>query len=137
MLVGLNENVEGEIIGYPFITKDSGEREKHSSGAVRDVRTGKGRYDLITPIMLKRLAQLYERGAIKYGENNWTKGMPLSRYFDSAIRHAYNHLEGMRDEDHLVAAIWNLTAMVHTKEMIDRGILPKELDDLPNFMEKK
>lgn len=53
-----------------FILKDSGEREKFDSGMVRDQRTGKGRFDLISPIALRRLAVIYEKGAIKYESRN-------------------------------------------------------------------
>lgn len=120
-----------------FVTKDSGKRETHSTGAVRDVRTGKGRYDLINPIPLLRLAQLYERGAIKYGDHNWTKGMPISRYIDSAERHLNNYKEGDRTEDHVAAVAWNSFAIMFTEVMIERGLLPKELNDMPNYLPKK
>lgn len=60
--------------------------------------------------------------------------MPLSRFLDSAIRHLYKHLEGHRDEDHLAAAMWNLHGMIHTEEMVGRGLLPAELNDLPNYL---
>lgn len=113
--------------------KDSGEREKHSSGAVRDIRLGKGRYDLISPIALKRVAGIYERGAVKYEDRNWEKGMAICRYLDSAIRHIFENLEGLRDEDHLGQAAWNLLAAIHTEEMISRGLMPKEFDDRQNY----
>lgn len=99
-----------------YITKDSGIREQFSTGSVRDTRVGKGRYDLITPIGLRRLAQLYERGAIKYGDNNWQKGQPVSRFVDSAIRHMFNYLEGDKSEDHLAACAWNCFAVMHMEE---------------------
>jgi hypothetical protein len=66
---------------------DSGKREEYSSGAVRDVATGKGRFDLLPPHALMRLAQLYEVGATKYAARNWEKGIPLDRFIDSAFRH--------------------------------------------------
>lgn len=49
-----------------FLVKDSGRREEFTGGAVRDVREGKGRYDLISPIAMRRLALVYEKGANKY-----------------------------------------------------------------------
>lgn len=49
----------------------------------------------------------------------------------------YKYLEGYRDEDHLGAAMWNIHSLIHTEEVIDRGILPKELDDLPNYWPKQ
>jgi hypothetical protein len=117
--------------------KDSGKRQEFKTGSVRDTNIGKGRYDLISPLMLQRLAKHFENGAVKYGDRNWEKGQPLSRYFDSAIRHLYKHLEGQRDEDHLAAAIWNVGAMIHTEELIERELLPKELNDLPNYLEQE
>jgi len=117
--------------------KDSGKRQEFKTGSVRDTNIGKGRYDLISPLMLQRLAKHFENGAVKYGDRNWEKGQPLSRYFDSAVRHLYKHLEGQRDEDHLAAAIWNVGAMIHTEELIERGLLPKELNDLPNYQKKE
>lgn len=111
--------------------KDSGERQEFETGSVRDTQEGKGRYDLITPIGLKRLAVHYENGAKKYGDRNWEKGQPLARYLESAIRHLYTFLEGHRDEDHLAAAAWNILSCIHTEERIRQGLLPEELNDLP------
>ncbi len=112
------------------LIKDSGKRENFKTGSRRDTREGKGRYDLLPPRAMKLLARHFEEGAKKYGDNNWLKGQPLSRYMDSGMRHAFNHLQGMRDEPHLIAAIWNFIALVETQERIKEGLLPKELNDL-------
>jgi hypothetical protein len=117
--------------------KDSGKRQEFKTGSVRDTSEGKGRYDLISPISLSRLAKHFENGAVKYGDRNWEKGQPMCRYLDSAIRHIYKHLEGMRDEDHLAAAAWNVLGAIHTEEMIERGLLPKELDNRPDYIKKE
>lgn len=109
---------------------DSGAREDFSTGSRRDTRDGKGRFDLITPVGLKRLAVHYENGAKKYGDRNWEKGQPVSRYLDSGIRHFYAYLGGDRSEDHLAAAAWNALAAIHTIEKCAAGELPRELDDL-------
>lgn len=120
-----------------YITKDSGKREKHKTGAVRDIRSGKGRYDLISPLAVNRVAGVYERGSIKYNDRNWEKGMPIGRYLDSALRHTFQYIEGKRDEDHLAQACWNLMSAIHTEEMIDRGIYPKEYYDMPDYTKKR
>jgi hypothetical protein len=117
-----------------FVTKDSGQRLDYATGARRDVTTGKGRYDLLPVVAIRRLAQVYERGAAKYDARNWEKGIPLSRFMDSALRHLMQHLEGKRDEDHLGHAAFNVLGLVHTEEMIRRGLLPAELNDLPTYM---
>jgi hypothetical protein len=111
--------------------KDSGERRDFATGARRDIRDGKGRFDLLPCKALRRMARHFEKGAVKYGIRNWEKGMPLSDYMDSALRHAFAHLEGKRDEDHAAAAAWNLLCFLDTEERIAEGTLPKELDDMP------
>lgn len=117
--------------------KDSGERRKFGTGAVRDMALGKGRYDLISPLAIKRLAKHFQNGAIKYGDRNWEQGIPLNSYLDSAIRHLFNYLEGMRDEDHLAACLWNVSALIHMEEMIERGFMSKNLNNLPNYTIKE
>ena len=116
-----------------FITKDSGQREQHHTGAVRDVRGGKGRFDLLPTRSIRRLAGVYERGALKYSARNWEKGMPLSRYMDSALRHLFQYLEGQRDEDHLAQAAFNILAVIDHEERMQAGLLPATLNDLPQL----
>ncbi len=50
--------------------KDSGERQEFDTGARRDTQDGKVLYGLIPPYPLKRLAQHYTNGAVKYGDIN-------------------------------------------------------------------
>lgn len=110
--------------------KDSGEREEWATGSRRDTRKGKGRFDLIPFYPLLRLAQHYENGAVKYGDRNWEKGQPLSRYRDSAVRHVLLWNSGAMDEDHASAAVWNIFGFLWTQEQIRLGKLPKELNDV-------
>jgi len=81
--------------------------------------------------VMRRLAKHYENGAKKYSANNWRKGQPISRYYDSSMRHLWATIDGKTDEDHPVALLWNLIAIIQTKIDVDRGLLPKELDDYP------
>lgn len=111
--------------------KDSGARESFPTGSVRDTRAGKGRYDLLPTRALRRVARHFEAGAAKYGDRNWEKGQPISRYLDSALRHTFNHLEGKQDEDHLAAAAWNILAAIETGERVQAGLLKQSLNDLP------
>jgi len=97
--------------------KDSGSRREFPTGSVRDIRTGKGRFDLIPPLALERLARHYENGAVKYGDRNWERGQPISSYVDSMLRHCQNFLAGDRSEDHLSAVSWNAFAIIFTEEM--------------------
>ena len=97
--------------------KDSGDRTEFSSGAVRDMHgSDKGRFDLLPMCVLMRLAQHYSKGCAKYGERNWEKGIPAHSYADSAFRHMVKYMDGWDDEDHLIAAIWNLCGLAWTEE---------------------
>jgi hypothetical protein len=117
-----------------FELKDSGKRQEYETGARRDTTDGKGRYDLLQVLALRRVAVVLQRGATKYSARNWEKGIPLSRFVDSALRHLMQYLEGRRDEDHAAQAAWNILGLIHTEEMIERGLLPASLNDLPNYM---
>lgn len=117
--------------------KDSGTRQKFKTGAVRDAQRGKGRYDLLPTRAIRRLAEHYENGAVKYGDNNWLKGIPLKRMIDSAIRHLFKALEGQIDEDHLIACAWNVLGIIEIQERIEEGLLPKSLDNLPKKKKEK
>ncbi len=111
--------------------KDSGERQEFSTGSRRDTDTGKPRLDLIPPLWLRRLGTHLGNGAVKYGDSNWQKGQPLSRYYASGMRHMLAWFEGQEDEDHFAAAAWNTLAAMWTLEEIRAGRLPIELDDRP------
>jgi hypothetical protein len=111
-----------------YTTKDSGKRETFDTGSQRDTQEGKGRYDLIPWLAIKRWAIKMEQGAERYGERNWEKGQPLARYYNSAIRHMSQWFDGQKDEDHLAAALFNIGAAMWTEEQIFLGRLPKELD---------
>lgn len=109
---------------------DSGQREQFSTGSQRDSQAGKGRFDLIPFLPIERLAQHFENGAAKYDDDNWKKGQPLKQYVNSAMRHLYKISEGMTDEDHAAAVMWNMAALIWTKDAIDRGALPADLDNI-------
>lgn len=109
---------------------DSGERTEFESGAVRDIHEGKGRFDLLPMCVLMRLARHYEAGSMKYGDRNWEKGIPCHSFADSAMRHFVKYMDGWTDEDHLIAAIWNLCGLAWTEEK------HPELIDIPSRKEK-
>lgn len=96
-----------------WVTLDSGERTDYPSGMRRDTDTGKPRYDLIPRPMLTRLAGLYARGAVKYGDSNWMLAdstAEVDRFKASAFRHFMQWLEGDVDEDHASAVVFNIFA---------------------------
>ena len=150
---------------------DSGDRTEFETGAVRDMRKGKGRCDLMaldvvalfmrdnnvfnelemfqasgdvnclyrcldnfSPYwddgktkssereiimqrrctMLLEVAKHFEEGALKYGDNNWRKGIPVRCYIDSAVRHYLKFLRGDTDEPHDRAFCWNILCYIWT-----------------------
>lgn len=125
--------IEGHRHHRRWETKDGGSRHTYDTGAMKEERSGKGRYDLLSPLAVGRIAGVYERGASKYDDRNWEQGIPLSRLLDSALRHLFQYLEGRQDEDHLAQAAWNIMALLHTEEMVNRDRLPVSLNDLPEY----
>lgn len=112
---------------------DSGERTTYAEGsAQREPAIGKGRPDLISPYGLSRLSKWYELGANKYGDRNWEKGMPYSRYMAAMFRHMLAFMMGKDDEDHLSAIAWNALAIMHHQELGET-----QWDDMPHYEEKR
>ncbi len=103
------------------------------SGAVRRADAQNVRFDLITPIGLRRLAETCAEGALKYGDFNWQRGIPASQMLNHAIRHIYLWLAGDNQEDHLAHAAWNILGVCHFEEVMPEMIdVParKELRDV-------
>ena len=107
--------------------KDSGDRTEFETGAKRDMHAGKGRMDLLPWYGIMEVSKHCEEGALKYGEHNVDKGIPLHSLLDSAARHLAKYMVGMDDEDHLRAACWNLLWALNQRET------RPELDDRFNL----
>lgn len=105
---------------------DSGNRREFETGAVRDMKAGKGDMVSLPNAAILRLSKHYEAGALKYGRWNYTKGIPVSAFMDSALRHIFKYLDGWDDEDHLSAAAFNILGAMEMEEK------HKELIDIPN-----
>ena len=113
---------------------DSGKRQSFGQNmAMRDTADDKPRPDLISPFAEERLGHWLRMGARKYAERNWERGMPYSRCVASLKRHVMKFQQGLNDEDHLAAIMFNSMAIIHYQEMIERGVLPAELNDMPCY----
>lgn len=64
--------------------------------------------------MILDVAKHFEAGAVKYGENNWQKGIPVHCYIDSGIRHYLKMRRGDNDEPHDRAFVWNMLCCIWT-----------------------
>lgn len=109
--------------------KDSGNRTEFVTGAVRDMKKGVGRMDLLPWYGIMEVSKHCEEGAEKYGEHNVDKGIPLHSLCDSAARHLAKFIAGEMDEDHLRAACWNLLWALNQRKT------HPELDDLYSHKE--
>ena len=72
----------------------------------------KREWDEVTAIL--EVSKHFEDGAKKYSPRNWEKGIPLSRYVDSGVRHYLKWLRGDDDEPHDRAFVWNMLCLVWT-----------------------
>lgn len=111
--------------------KDSGERREFDTGAVRDMAEGKGDMASIPWESILRLSKQYEAGAKKYERWNFRKGIPVSSFLDSAMRHLAKYQSGADDEDHLSAACFNILGA-----MLMENTNP-DMQDLPLRKDKK
>ena len=121
----------------PGSMHDSGQRQEFATSAVRDTAEGKPRPDLVSPFAMKRLGRWLALGALKYSERNWEKGIAIGRSFASLCRHVEDYKAGETDEDHMAAVMCNAMFIIHTEEMVRRGVLPAELSDMPDYKTKK
>jgi hypothetical protein len=121
-----------------YTMTDSGKRQQFGKGmAMRDTADDKPRPDLISPFAEERVGHWLRLGAAKYAERNWERGMPFTRCLASLKRHLMKFQQGKRDEDHLAAIIFNAQAIIHYEAMIEAGVLPAELNDMPCYAATK
>lgn len=78
--------------------------------------------DLCT--MILEVSKHFANGALKYGEYNWQKGIPVHCYIDSGVRHYMKWLRGDNDEPHDKAFVWNILCCMWTMKN------KPEMDDL-------
>jgi hypothetical protein len=116
---------------FNSVKDDGGEKKASVTGGLREVASGKGRFDLVPPYPIQRLAKHYENGAVKYGDRNWEKGLELGRFIDSAERHMSQFKDGDRTEDHLAAILWNICGYIWTEREIQESRLPAALSTVP------
>lgn len=82
---------------------------------------GKTRFDLVPIKPLFMLADLYTKGAEKYMDRNWEKGIKYGRLYSAALRHIFKWYGGEKydpedNQHHLTAAVWNLFALIELEE---------------------
>lgn len=94
---------------------------KFNTGAIRDSQDGKEDYiETISWLAMKRYAKYMTGKKYKYGAGNFKKGIPISNYEQSLLRHIQKYLsnkyEGSdieKNEDHLAAIVFNTFGIMH------------------------
>lgn len=114
-----------------MIKQSDGPERVFQSGAVRDANENKGRMDLLAWNALLRGSRHYQHGAVRYKPHNWEAGIPVSAFLDSCLRHIAKYLCGCDDEDHLAAALFNISGAMEMEQT------HPELIDIPNRQGKK
>lgn len=109
--------------GTEFIAKTFENSETASTGAVRSTLYPKGakfpaRYDLMmrNAVGMRRLAEAWGEGNVKYGPDNWMGGFPESVYICHITEHMRLHLAGDTSEDHMAHIAWNALALAWVQE---------------------
>ena len=72
----------------------------------------------------------YKDGAKKYGLYNWQRGIPVSSYISSGVRHLLKYMDMRTDERHDRAFVWNMLGAIWTmqhKEGTDLIDIPFEI----------
>lgn len=135
-----NNAINGDAIACGYFVEnrsdvpaiqDSGDRTEFSTGAVRDMHEGKGRFDLLPWEAIWEVAKHCEEGAKKYGERNCEKGIPIHSLLDSGMRHLAKYMMGFKDEPHLRAAAWNILYAIYMEEK------HPEMQDIPTRKENE
>ena len=91
-----------------------GETEVYETGAKRTALGA--RWDLLSPVGLRRCAEAAAVGVEKYGAFNHERGLPVHVYLNHAIAHAYAYLSGDRSDDHLGHMAWNALFACQSQE---------------------
>lgn len=90
------------------------------TGAIRSDNTGRERFDFISPLALKELAQYLATSENSFAQVNYFKGIPEDACLESLLRHINDYqLNGKKIE--AVALLFNAVALVHTIALKERG----------------
>lgn len=106
----------------------------YPTGAQRDSDDGKPKLTYIPWDLMDRVAFHYEKGALKYGDDNWRLGMPSVEVLDSLMRHVRKYFMAMDDEDHLSAIIFNAFCLIYNEDSFADN---PDVYDLPKWWVEK
>ena len=103
------------------LDRNSANVQAHEGGSFRERVPGRGIYTCMPMCGLRRLAQRYEYGKLKYGKAEAYKdGLPVTDSMDSMFRHMVSYLEGDNSEDHMAAIAWGAMCIMHMEEHVPK-----------------
>ncbi len=89
---------------------------KFDTGAQRDSNASKPFIHTLLGYTRLRFGYHMNKGARKYGNFNFTKGIPTDCYLESLDRHLAMYMSGDRTEDHLSEIIFNAQGCMLNEE---------------------
>lgn len=90
------------------------------SGAIRSDNRGRERFDFISPLALKELAQFLATTENSFAQTNYFLGIPEEACLESLLRHINDYRINNKKEE-AVALLFNAVALVHTISLKERG----------------
>lgn len=107
---------------------------KFPTGAIRDTQEGKIDFtETISWQAFGRYAAYMTEKAVKYGKGNFLKGIPVSSYEKSLLRHVHKYMVNKQggslepDQDHLSAIVFNVFGIMLEEERQQKLSTPKKL----------
>lgn len=106
----------------------------------------KERFDLVPVKPIMALARLFTRGAEKYAERNWERGMRFGRLYSAMLRHAFKWWAGEKydpidGQHHLTSVMWNAAVLMELEEthpeMDEREAQNKRFSDSEAMFKEK
>jgi len=127
----LSTGMYPNTIVEPSDAKRGGDNYDLGKGGVKKDK-GKLRFDLLSPVATMGLVAILTRGAYKYEDRNWEKGMRWGRTWAAVMRHMFEFWLGTDNDPedglhHLHHAACNLHFLAHYAEVPTY----KEYDDRP------
>lgn len=115
-LKGAIDYCDCEIVNEPTPTFI----RRFPTGAIRSDNRGRERFDFISPLALKELAQFLATTENSFAQTNYFLGIPEEACLESLLRHINDfRINGKKEE--AVALLFNAVALVHTIALRERG----------------
>lgn len=86
---------------------------------------------------VQELAKHFQNCLSKYPARNWEKGIPVSSFIDSALRHYTQWQLSQVDEPHEISFLWNIVCAIwtvlHRPDLNDFSMATKEYEEYLSY----